>query len=108
MAGQLASGGQAQGPRLARAAQHHRQRQLVRIRHRQSAQDIFTHSLTAADGYKYIIFRLCLPLALRQRPHQCCESGSGIRSGIRIWDGKKIWIRDEHPKSFFGELRTIF
>jgi hypothetical protein len=46
MAGQLASGGQAQRSRLARAAQHHRQRQLVRIRHRQSVQGIFTHSLT--------------------------------------------------------------
>jgi hypothetical protein len=59
MAGQLASGGQAQRPRLARAAQHHRQRQLVRIRHRQSVQVSFTHSLIVANGYKYIIFRFC-------------------------------------------------
>jgi hypothetical protein len=36
---------------------------------------------------------------------QCC--GSGIRFFFYPWirDGKKIWIRDEHPESYLRKLR---
>jgi hypothetical protein len=41
----------------------------------------------------------------------CCGSGSGIRCFFKfwIWDGKKsgTGIRDEYPRSFFRELRTV-
>jgi hypothetical protein len=46
--------------------------------------------------------------------YQSCGSGSGIRCLFDPWirDGKKsrsgsgIWIRDEHPGSYFRELRN--
>jgi hypothetical protein len=43
---------------------------------------------------------------------QCCGSASGIRCffASRIQDGKKIkiHIRDEHPGSYFRELKNCF
>jgi hypothetical protein len=61
-----------------------------------------------------ISFSLPLPCNLE---NQCRGSGSGIRyifvlsdPRIRIWDPGwgKIRIRDEHPGSYFRELRNIF
>jgi hypothetical protein len=44
--------------------------------------------------------------------NQCCGSASGIQCFIEPWirDGKKIkiWIREEHPGSYFRELKNSF
>ncbi len=56
----------------------------------------------------------CFNQVLFVKRVRCCSSVADPRSGafftpgsgIRV--GKKIWIRDEHPRSFFQELRNSF
>jgi hypothetical protein len=72
-----------------------------------------THLLPCPCTGSYHTFLIPSSLTVRYPRKQCCGSGSGIRCFFDPWIRdpgwlKKIKIRDDHPRSYFRELRNNF